>query len=460
MAVTRAAEIDMARVDELIAEEERALEPKQPKSIAFREVAEKHVAGGVASSWQDAPPHTVYVTEGKGSRIWDLDGNEYVDYHNGYGVMVVGHAHPKIVKAVQERVPKGTHFAQPGPEIVPVAENLVERFKLPLWRFGNSGTEATLDAVRLMRAASGKDLLIKIEGTYHGHHDSLMVSVMPEAESIGPREHPNSVPQTLGLPQAFADLVRVVPYNDLDALDRTLTENEGQVAGMFIEPAMMNAGIIPPDPGYLEGVREITRKHGVYLAFDEVKTGCSVAWGGAVERWGVQPDIVCLAKVIGGGLPCGAIGATEELMARVISGEMDLQGTFNGNPLTLAASLATLTEILTPDAYDHLEHLNTILADGINSAIDRYALPAYVLTFGAKGSVIYSPTPVRDYRDHLKVDERLSYLAWLVQQNRGVFKSPWAKTETWTIGVQHTDADAQLYVDNFTELASMLAAAS
>jgi glutamate-1-semialdehyde 2,1-aminomutase len=147
-------------------------------------------------------------------------------------------------------------------------------------------------------------------------------------------------------------------------------------------------------------------------------------------------------------------------MARVISGEMDLQGTFNGNPLTMAASLATLTEILTPDAYDHLEHLNTILADGINSAIDRYALPAYVLTFGAKGSVIYSPTPVRDYRDHLQVDERLSYLAWLVQQNRGVFKSPWAKTETWTIGVQHTDADAQLYVDNFTELASMLAAAS
>jgi glutamate-1-semialdehyde 2,1-aminomutase len=458
MAVTRAAEINMARVEELIEQEEKALEPKHRRSIAFREKADEHVAGGVASSWQDAPPHAVYVSEGKGSKIWDLDGNEYVDYHNGYGVMVVGHAHPKIVDAVQKRVEKGTHFAQPGEEIVPVAENLTQRFKLPLWRFGNSGTESTLDAVRLMRAATGRDLLIKIEGTYHGHHDSLMVSVMPEADKIGPRDHPSSVPQTLGLPQVFADLVRVVPYNDLDALERILKENEGRVAGMFIEPAMMNAGIIPPDPGYLEGVRELTKKHGVYLAFDEVKTGCAVAWGGAVERFGVVPDIVCLAKVIGGGLPCGAIGGTEELFSRVISGEMDLQGTFNGNPLTMTASLTTLTEVLTPDAYEHLEKLNTILTNGINDAIDRYALPAYVLTFGAKGSVIYSRTPVRDYRDHLKVDERISYLAWLVQQNRGVFKSPWAKTETWTIGVQHSEDDARLYVANFEELAAMLAA--
>jgi glutamate-1-semialdehyde 2,1-aminomutase len=458
MAVTRAAGIDMTRVEELIDKEEKELEPKHQRSIEFKKLASQHVAGGVASSWQDSPPHTVYVTEGKGSKIWDLDGNEYVDFHNGYGVMVTGHAHPKIVEAVQRRVAQGTHFAQPGEEIVPVAENLTERFKLPLWRFGNSGTEATLDAVRLMRAATGRDLLIKIEGTYHGHHDSLMVSVMPEAESIGPREHPVSVPQTLGLPQAFADLVRVVPFNDLDALERTLKENEGQVAGMFIEPAMMNAGIIPPEPGYLEGVREITRKHGVYLAFDEVKTGCAVAWGGAVDRFGVVPDIVCLAKVIGGGLPCGAIGATEELMGRVISGEMDLQGTFNGNPLTMVASLVTLTEVLTPDAYTHLENLNTVLQDGINAAIDKYALPAYVLTFGAKGSVIYSATPVREYRDHLRVDERISYLAWLVQQNRGVFKSPWAKTETWTIGVQHAEDDARRYVANFEELAAMLAA--
>ena len=454
---TRPIELDLERIDGLIADEEARLEPKHRASLEYRAVAERTVAGGVASSWQDSPPHAIYVERGEGNRIWDIDGNEYLDYHLGYGAMVAGHAHPKIVEAIERQARRGTHFAQPTKDLNAVGENLVDRFGLPLWRFCNSGTESTLEAARLMRAATGRDVLIKIEGTYHGHHDSLMFSVIPDPALIGPREHPVTVPQAPGIPQAFADLVRVVPFNDLPAVERALGELEGTVAGMIVEPAMMNCGVILPEPGYLQGLKDLLHRHGAYLAFDEVKTGATIAYGGAVEAFGVTPDIVCLAKSIGGGLPCGAIGATGDLFAPVVRGAYDMAGTFNGNPLTMAASRVCLTEVLTRDVYEQLGRVHAVLAEGCSAAIDEHQLPAYVAGLGAKGSVIYSATPVREYRDSLGVDERITYLAWLFQLNRGVFKSPWSKQETWTTSVFHTEDDARRYVDNFAELAAAIA---
>jgi len=456
MAVRESIDIDLDKVDQLITEQEALLEPRHRASIDYRETARRHVAGGVASSWQAAPPHAIFIDRGEGSHIWDIDGNEYVDYHLGYGAMVVGHAHPAIVEAVQRQVRQGTHFAQPTRHLDVIGANLAERFSLPLWRFCNSGTEATLEALRLMRATTGRDLVIKIEGTYHGHHDSLMFSVIPDPELMGPREHPVTLPQVPGIPQAFADLVRVVPFNDLDAARRAFEENRDRVAGMIVEPAMMNCGVILPDPGYLQGLADLCHEFGGYLAFDEVKTGATLTYGGAVEAFGVVPDIVCLAKAIGGGTPCGAIGATEEVFRVVMDGEYDMAGTFNGNPLTMAAMKATLTEVLTRDAYDTLNHVDAYLKEGLGAAIERHRLPAYVTGIGAKGSVIYSTTPVREYRDAVGIDERVTYLAWLFQQNGGVFKSPWAKQETWTLSVRHSDEDAQRYVDNFEAFAAAI----
>jgi glutamate-1-semialdehyde 2,1-aminomutase len=454
MAVSRTAELDLEKVDELITREEATLEPKHRASIEYRKVAGRHVAGGVASSWQDSPPHAIFVDRGDRNRLWDIDGNEYLDYHLGYGAMVVGHAHPKIVEALQRTAARGTHFAQPTKDLDVIGENLADRFSLPLWRFCNSGTESTLEACRLMRGNTGRDLLIKIEGSYHGHHDSLMYSVAPEPEQIGPRDHPVTVPQAIGIPQAFADLVRVVPFNDLVEARRAFEENEGKVAGMIVEPAMMNCGVILPQPGYLQGLKELCHRHGAYLAFDEVKTGATLAYGGATEVFGVVPDIVCLAKAIGGGTPCGAIGATEELFRPVVEAEYDMAGTFNGNPLTMAASRAALTEVLTPEAYEQFGRIDKRLKDGLTSVIEKHGMPAHVTGVGAKGSVIYSATPVREYRDTIGIDERITYLAWLFQQNRGVFKSPWTKQETWTLSVWHSDEDAQRYIDNFDEFAA------
>jgi glutamate-1-semialdehyde 2,1-aminomutase len=456
MAVRHTAEFDLELIDRLIEDEEATLEPKHRASIAYRAVAERTVAGGVASSWQDSPPHAIYVDHGLGNRVWDIDGNEYIDFHLGYGAMVTGHAHPKIVEAIQKQASLGTHFAQPTKHLDAVGENLVERFGLPLWRFCNSGTESTLEAARLMRAATGRDILIKIEGTYHGHHDALMFSVAPEPELIGPREHPTTLPQALGIPASFAELVRVVPFNDLDEVRRALGEHQGNVAGLIVEPAMMNCGVILPQPGYLQGLKDLVHAAGGFLAYDEVKTGATIAYGGGVEAFGVTPDIVCLAKAIGGGLPCGAIGATEELFDPVVRGEYDMAGTFNGNPLTMAASRAALTEVLTREVYHHFDAIHTLLADGCGAAIERHGLPAYVTGLGAKGSVIYSATPVREYRDTIGIDERITYLAWLVQQNRGVFKSPWTKQETWTTSVFHTEDDVKRYVSNFDEFAAAI----
>jgi len=448
-------EIDLGLVEELTKREVAALDEKHAKSLSYRETAKAHLPGGVSSSWQSWPPHPIYVDRGLGSHVWDIDGNEYVDYHNGYGVMVMGHAHPKIVEAVRKRVALGTHFAQPTEDALPVAEQLAERTGLPFWRFGNSGTEATLDAVRIMRATTGRDLIVKIEGTYHGHHDALMVSVFPSEEDAGPRDHPNSVPQTPGLIPGTTDWTTNVPFNDLEAAQKVFAERGDEIAGMIVEPVMTNAGLVLPDEGYLDGLKEVCHTHGAMLAFDEVKTGFTVAWGGAIEVFGVQPDLVAYAKALGAGLPCGAIGGTEGAMAKVISEDVHQVGTFNGNPLTMAAAKVNLEEVLVRDAYTRLVEVNDILRR-CEDVIDRYGLPASMKLLGAKGAIDWSREPIHEYRDLWAIDDRIPQLAWLWQLNRGVFKSPGSKWESWTTSIVMSDDDAERYVTNFEEMAAAI----
>jgi glutamate-1-semialdehyde 2,1-aminomutase len=456
MAANDVVQIDLRLVDELTKRETKALDAKHTRSLSYRQEAKRRLPGGVSSSWQSWPPHPIYVDRGEGSHVWDVDGNEYADYHNGYGVMVMGHAHPKIVEAVRRRVALGTHFAQPTEDALPVAENLSERYRLPYWRFGNSGTESTLDACRIMRALTGRKKLIKIEGTYHGHHDSLMVSVFPKREEAGAREHPTSVPQTLGMPDGIVEQIVCVPFNDAQAMERAFAEHEDEIAGVMIEPAMSNCGLVLPDPGYLQNVIDIAHRNGALVAFDEVKTGFTLAWGGAVQAFDVVPDLVCLAKSLGAGLPCGAIGGTEGAMSMVISGELDQVGTFNGNPLTMAAARTNLEEVLVPEAYKEFDRINGILGR-CEDVIAKHRLPASMKMLGAKGSIDWSPEPIHEYRDLWEIDDRVPQLAWLWQLNRGVFKSPGSKWESWTTSIVHTDADAQRYVDNFQELAAAIA---
>jgi glutamate-1-semialdehyde 2,1-aminomutase len=445
---------DLARLDELIVEQERIFLGRQPRSRALLERARRSLAGGVTSSWQIARPQAVWISHGQGSRIVDVDGGEYVDLHGGYGAMAVGHAHPAVVAAVSERVARGTHFAQPTEDAIVVAEDLARRFGLPQWRFANSGTEATMDAVHLMRAITGRPKIVKVEGAYHGHHDSVQVSVYPSPDEIGPATRPASVPASAGVPSAIVELAVITPFNDLEVLDAILEAERGQVAGMLLEPVMMNAGVIPPEPGYLEGLRELTTRHGILLAFDEVKTGLTVGPGGATGRYGVRPDILCLAKSMGGGLSTAAIGGTAEVMDEISSGRYDQVGTFNGNPLGMAAARAALTEVLTDAAYARFERLRELMVAGCEAAIRKHELPAHVVAMGAKGAVTFSPTPVRDFREFLRIDDRWSHCHWLFQHNGGVFLPPWGKAEQWLVSAQHTEDDVNRFVDNFDAFAA------
>src|SRR3954447_1657242 len=371
--------IDPARITELMDRERARLHERTAKSGEMYKRAAAVMPGGVPSQFQKNDPWPTYLTHGKGAKVWDVDGNEYLDFHNGFGVMCVGHANPVIAAAVKARMDLGTHFAAPTEGSIVVAEELRRRWGLPHWRFTNSCTESTMDAIHLARGLTGRDVIVKIEGTYHGHHDAVMVSVKPPPAEMGPREHPNPVPYGLGFAPGTAEHTRVVPFNDAGALAAALDE---RVAGVIMEPAMMNINIVRPVDGYLERVRELTRAAGAMMIFDEVKTGAAVAAGGATELFGVVPDVVCLAKAICGGLPGGAIGMADAPAELVASNQVRQQGTFNGNPLVMAAAQATLIDVLTAAAYGRLHAANESRMGGCRRVISAYGLPAHTVGLG------------------------------------------------------------------------------
>jgi glutamate-1-semialdehyde 2,1-aminomutase len=461
MTVNNPVQLDRERIRELTQREWARLEQRTQASGAMFRRAREALSGGVASTYQAGEPWPIYLTTGEGPIIYDVDGNRMWDFHNGFGSMVQGHAHPAIVKAVTKRVTQGTHFAATTEDGIVVAEELKRRWALDRWRFTNSGSEATMDAIRIARAHTRRETIMKIFGSYHGHHDAVMVSIGVPYDSIGDRENYASLPYGAGIPKAVTELTIAVPFNDAGAMERRIQrlESEGRKpACVIMEAAMMNLGVVMPEAGYLEEVREITRRHGVVLIFDEVKTGLAIAAGGATEHFGVQPDMVTLAKTLGGGLPSGAIGGTEEIMRVVEDGTVYQVGTYNGNPLAMAAARASLLEILTPDAYAHLDHLNDRIVSGCQGVVDRYRLPGYALGLAAKGCVTFATTPVVDYETFkANQDAEVTELAWIYNMNRGIFMTP-GREEEWTLSVAHTDAAVDAYVKVFDELAAELTA--
>jgi glutamate-1-semialdehyde 2,1-aminomutase len=459
MSTPAAVAIDRERIRELTEREERRLDERTVASRETYERARRHLSGGVASSYQLRDPWPIYLERGQGPKVWDVDGNEMWDFHNGFGSMVQGHAHPAIGRAVNERYARGTHFAAPTEDSIVVADELARRFGLPKWRYTNSGSESTMDAIRIARARTRRDVVMKIFGSYHGHHDGVMVSIGVPYDEIGDRFNLASLPYGAGIPQAVVDMTIPVPFNDAEAMERRIEalDAEGRKpACVIMEAAMMNLGVVLPEPGYLEAVREITQRHGIVLIFDEVKTGLCIAAGGATERWGVVPDMVTLAKALGGGLPSGAIGGSEEVMEVVEDGSVYQVGTYNGNPLGMAATRANLLEVLTPSAYEHLERLNDRILTGCTRVIEEYRLSGYSVGVGAKGCVTFSPTKIVDYETFkANQDEEVTDLAWLFNMNRGIYMTP-GREEEWTLSVTHTDEAVDRYVEVFAELAGEL----
>jgi glutamate-1-semialdehyde 2,1-aminomutase len=408
---------------------------------------------GVPSSFQAYDPHPIVVRRAQQAWMEDVDGNRYIDYDMGFGALFSGHCHPVVRAAVERQLDDGTLFVTPCELNTEVATLLGQRYGLPMWRFTNSGTEATMDAIRVARGVTGRDKIVKVEGGYHGHHDEVMISMKPPIDKAGPADNPTPIPATAGITQAVLADTLVIPYNNAEALERVLAR--GDVAAFIVEPVMENIGICMPKAGYLEAVREITRRYGTMLIFDEVKTGITAGWSGATGAVGVQPDLVCLAKSIGGGFPIGAFGGTQECMDQITSGRVLHLGTYNGNPLCMAAAKAVLQDVCTPAMTQRVVDLNSRLVDACQATIDAADLPAHTVQFGAKGCVTWSVEPIANYRDYKATDFDLAFAQWMHGINRGVLLPP-GLDEQWLVSVLHTESDAMHYADVFQEFVDEL----
>ena len=442
--------LDEARVQALLAEEWKRFEAQTPGSAAHHARALKPLPMGVPSSFQHWDPYPVAITSAKGAWLTDVDGRKLLDLSMGFGAMLVGHLNPAVVEAVSGALETGTLFVTPSPSATEAAERFQRRFGLDQLRFANSGTEATMYALRTARAFTGRKAIIKIEGGYHGGYDALQVSVKPSVAEAGPEDAPTPVTPF----EVEAGTVHVVPYNDLERLAAIFAEHGKDIACVFMEPVLENIGIVVPDEGYLAGVRAQCDANGSLLVFDEVKTGLTAGYAGASQRLGVTPDLVALAKSIGGGLPLAAFGGKAEVMECITDQRMPHFGTYNGNPLVMAAAVA-IDEIATHEALAAAEALNVGAMQEMEKTIERHSLPAHTVGFGVKGCVTWSSTPVRNYRDYKRTDFGAAELSWLWGVNRGVLTPP-GLDEQWLVSFAHTSADMNVLVEEFRELADAL----
>jgi glutamate-1-semialdehyde 2,1-aminomutase len=363
------------------------------------------------------------------------------------------------MKAVGERLHLGTMFGMPHDMEWQLAEEICQRFPVEMVRFGNSGTEATMHAIRLARAATGRDKIVKFEGAYHGLHDSALVSVKPHAPEFGDVHAPTAVTGGLGVPKSAIANVLIATFNDLATVELRFKQNPGEIAAIILEPILMNVGLCMPQKGFLEGLRDIATKSGALLIFDEVKTGAKLGWGGAAEYFGVKPDMICLAKSIGGGLPLAAFGTHKSVMDLISQHKVFHGGTYNTNPVSMAAGMATFREVLTRENYAHVDKLSSKLTNGYRKTIAKVGLQSYIASAGANGALMLYPKEIRNYRDWITIDIDLWRHYWFAMVNRGVMAQPYWWDEQWTISVQHTEADIDKHLAAFEDIAPALAKA-
>ncbi len=411
---------------------------KREKSEALFEEAQKHIPGGVNSpvrAFKSVGGNPLFIKRAKGSKVVDVDGNRFIDYVLSWGPMIVGHAHPKVVEAVQKAAALGTSFGAPTKLEVTLAKRVQENFPLmESVRFVNSGTEATMSAIRLARGFTGRNKIVKFEGCYHGHADSLLVKAGSGATTLG-------IPDSPGVPPDLARDTITVPFNNLSALRKTFEDVGNQIACLIVEPVPGNMGTIIPENGYLPGLRELTRPFGIVLIFDEVMSGFRVAHGGAQERYGIRPDLTCLGKIIGGGLPVGAYGGKKEIMDQIAPlGPVYQAGTLSGNPLAMAAGIATLRLLRQSGFYEKLEARSALLEEGIADAARKAKIPLQINRVGSQMTFFFTDKKVKDYEGALRTDRDRFGKFFLGLLKEGVYLAP-SPFEALFLSIAHSPSD-------------------
>ncbi len=382
-----------------------------------------------------------FIERGRGCRIWDVDGNEYIDYVGSWGALILGHAHPQVLRAVRRVLARGTSFGAPTELEVELAEAICAALpSVESVRMVSSGTEATMSAIRLARAATGRAHVIKFEGGYHGHVDSLLVGAGSGVATLG-------IPGSAGVPEAYTKLTIQVPYNDLAALAVAFRRWGEQVACVVVEPVAGNMGCVPPVAGFLEGMRELCDRHGALLVFDEVMTGFRVAWGGAQLRFGVTPDLTCLGKVVGGGLPAAAYGGRKELMAQVApEGPVYQAGTLSGNPLAVAAGLETLRLLERPGTYARLERRARRLTEGLGAIAEEHGVEFTTAAIGGMFGFFFHPGPVSNAEEAKKSHLARFRRFFAAMLERGIYLAP-SPFEAGFVSLAHRPADIDRTLD-------------
>ena len=410
--------------------------------------ARKLMPGGVSSpvrAFRSVGGQPIVFDRVKGAYAWDVDGNRYIDYVGSWGPAICGHAHPEVIAALHEALDKGTSFGAPCALENQLAEMVIDAVpSVEMVRFVNSGTEACMAVLRLIRAFTGRDKVIKFEGCYHGHADMFLVKAGSGVATLG-------LPDSPGVPRSTTANTLTAPYNDLEAVKKLFAANKGEIAGVILEPVVGNAGFITPEPGFLEGLREITREHGALLVFDEVMTGFRISYGGAQARFGVTPDLTTMGKVIGGGLPVGAYGGRADIMALVApAGPMYQAGTLSGNPLAMTAGIKTLELLRQPGSYERLETITRRLSDGIQTAAREAGLPITGGSISAMFGFFLCKGPVRNFEEAKAADtERFGRLHRAMLE-RGVYLAPSAFEAGFT-SLAHSDADIDATLAAFRE---------
>ena len=405
---------------------------------------------GVTSSFQHWDPYPISIDSAEGAYMTDVDGRKLLDLSMGFGAMLAGHLNPIVVEEIQSALGRGMLFVTPSPTSTDAAERICRRFGIDQVRFTNSGTESTMYAVRVARSATDKMGILKIEGGYHGSYDPFVVSSKPPVDKIGKADKPTPYIDSNLVPGD----IYVVPFNNIEALEKMFRKNAKKIACFIVEPVLENLAIVLPDAGYLERVRELCDQYNVVLIFDEVKTGLTAGAHGAAKRLGVQPDLITLAKSIGGGLPLAAFGGKKKYMDFVTNNKMAHFGTFNGNPLAMAGVRA-IDRIATEETLGAAEKLNFQALERIGDIIEEYQLPAHTVGFGVKGCVTWATSPVRNYRDYKATDFGVAEAHWLFALNRGIITPP-GLDEQWLISLAHTQNEIDILVDDFAEFAKVL----
>ncbi len=405
---------------------------------------------GVTSSFQHWDPYPISIESAQGAYMTDVDGRKLLDLSMGFGAMLAGHLNPIVVEEIESALGRGMLFVTPSPTSTDAAERICKRFGIDQVRFTNSGTESTMYAVRVARSATDKMGILKIEGGYHGSYDPFVVSSKPALDKIGSPEDPTPAIDSNLVPGD----IYVVPFNNIPSLERMFEKNGSKIACFIVEPVLENLAIVLPDAGYLERVRELCDQYNVVLIFDEVKTGLTAGAHGAARRLGVEPDLITLAKSIGGGLPLAAFGGKKKYMDFVTNNKMAHFGTFNGNPLAMAGVRA-IDRIATEETLGAAEALNLQALERIGDLIEEYELPAHTVGFGVKGCVTWATSPVRNYRDYKATDFGVAEAHWLFALNRGIITPP-GLDEQWLISLAHTQTEIDILVDDFAEFAKAL----